>query len=182
MSDNVFKRLKIVTKEENKMILILKDIQKSETLKNIREQNSKITPDLIFYDGDELVDLSIEDQIEIGDIVDNDKVYVNLKVNSGNNNSNDEVKSKEILSDGEKALIKVLYEKDSTLSEIYTMLQAAENTKKGNEIKKYYESIQRPLKPIPNNLEKLYLKINEIVYLAFNILLRKLLEKDILLY
>ena len=63
------------------------------------------------------------------------------------------------MSQTEKVLIKYLNENDTSISEIYHFLQTTEDSEKGKAVKKYYESIQKALKPIPINSPELFVKI-----------------------
>ena len=88
MSEDIIKRIKISVKGEGKIIVLLKNISKKESLKSIRDKNTKISSEYQFYDGEDLIDFDIEKDYEIGDIIDNEgKIYVKSKndINTNNN-------------------------------------------------------------------------------------------------
>jgi GTPase SAR1 family protein len=88
MSEDIILKIKVVLKEENKVLTLLKNISKTENLKNIRDKNKKIIPEYQFCDGENLIDIDIEEDYEIGDLVDKaNNVYVQSKtnINSGKN-------------------------------------------------------------------------------------------------
>lgn len=77
MSDGVIKVLKIISKDEGKIIALMKKIDKTENLKSIRDKNEKITSEHHFCDGKDLIDFELEDNYEIGDLIDEGgKVYI----------------------------------------------------------------------------------------------------------
>ena len=77
MSDNIIKNIKISIKGEGKIIILLKNIVKSENLKNIRNKNDKITSEYQFCDGEEVIEFDLEPDYEIGDLVDSEgKIYI----------------------------------------------------------------------------------------------------------
>lgn len=235
MTDDVIKRLKICLKDEGTIFVSLKNIPKSELLKNIRLNNKKITDDFYFCDGEDKIGLDLEEQYDVGEILDSqDKIYISKASEVSNNVNNSKssekkeedsnkcseevkqfvnsisdkenlrqncfetlnkqgietmkdllslsnedietfgfqlvfkkkfieeltkLKPQEVLSQTEKVLIKSLNEKDTSISEIYHFLQTTEDSEKGKAVKKYYESIQKALKPIPTNLPELFVKI-----------------------
>jgi hypothetical protein len=235
MTDDVIKRLKICLKDEGTIFISLKNIPKSELLKNIRINNKKLTDEFYFCDGEDKIGLDLEEQYDVGEIVDSqDKIYIKKTAEVSNNVNNskssekkeednnkcseevkqfvnsltdkeslrqncfeilikngietmkdllslsnedietfgfqlvfkkkfieelNKLKPKELLSQTEKVLIKTLNEKDTTISEIYTFLQTTEGTEKGKEVKKFFDSIQKEIKPIPTNLPELFVKI-----------------------
>lgn len=88
MTDEVIKTLKISIKGGGKILCLLKNVAKSENLINIREKNSKITEEFLFCDGEDLIDIDLEKDYEIGDLVDNEgKIYIRsiIKANESNN-------------------------------------------------------------------------------------------------
>ena len=88
MSEDIIKRIKISVKGEGKIIVLLKNISKKESLKSIRDKNTKISSEYQFYDGEDLIDFDIEKDYEIGDIIDNEgKIYVKSKNNINTNNN-----------------------------------------------------------------------------------------------
>ena len=235
MTDDVIKRLKICLKDEGTIFISLKSIPKSELLKNIRINNKKLTDEFYFCDGEDKIGLDLEEQYDVGEIVDSqDKIYIKKTAEVSNNVNNskssekkeedsnkcseevkqfvnsltdkeslrqncfetlikngietmkdllslsnedietfgfqlvfkkkfieelNKLKPKELLSQTEKVLIKSLNEKDTTISEIYTFLQTTEGSEKGKEVKKFFDSIQKVIKPIPTNLPELFVKI-----------------------
>ena len=235
MTDDVIKRLKICLKDEGTIFISLKNIPKSELLKNIRINNKKLTDEFYFCDGEDKIGLDLEEQYDVGEIVDSqDKIYIKKTAEVSNNVNNskssekkeedsnkcseevkqfvnsltdkeslrqncfetlikngietmkdllslsnedietfgfqlvfkkkfieelNKLKPKELLSQTEKVLIKSLNEKDTTISEIYTFLQTTEGSEKGKEVKKFFDSIQKVIKPIPTNLPELFVKI-----------------------
>lgn len=77
MTDDVIKRLKICLKDEGTIFVSLKNIPKSELLKNIRLNNKKITDDFYFCDGEDKIGLDLEEQYDVGEILDSqDKIYI----------------------------------------------------------------------------------------------------------
>ena len=88
MSEDIIKRIKVSVKGEGKIIVLLKNISKKESLKSIRDKNTKISSEYQFYDGEDLIDFDIEKDYEIGDIIDNEgKIYVKSKNNINTNNN-----------------------------------------------------------------------------------------------
>ena len=82
MSEDIILKIKVVLKDENKVLTLLKNISKTENLKNIRDKNKKIIPEYQFCDGENLIDIDIEEDYEIGDLVDKaNNVYVQSKTN-----------------------------------------------------------------------------------------------------
>ena len=87
MLDDIIKNLKIYIKGEGKIIILLKNIVKSENLKNIRNKNDKITSEYQFCDREDVIEFDLEPDYEIGDLVDNEgKIYI--KSTSKLNNEN----------------------------------------------------------------------------------------------
>ena len=86
MSEEIIKTVKILLKDEGKIIILLKKIAKTEKLNDIRDKNKKITPEYHFCDGDDLIDFELEKDYEIGDIIDDGKVYVKSSKKSEDNN------------------------------------------------------------------------------------------------
>lgn len=77
MSEGIIKVVKIISKDEGKIMALLKKIDKTENLKNIRDKNEKITSEYYFCDGEDLIDFELEENFEIGDVIDNNgKIYV----------------------------------------------------------------------------------------------------------
>ena len=121
-----------------------------ETLKNIREKCNKITENYQFCDGDDILDFESESTLEIGDIISEDgKVFIKSK----------EQPKKESPSDIEKGMIKTLLEKDLTLDDILFTLRFAKGSNEENLVKKYLYELVGQLKPIPNNLTELFVKV-----------------------
>lgn len=88
MSHDVIKKIKIVLKGDDKIVTLIKNISKTENLKNIRDNNPKILPEYQFCDWEDIIDFDIEGDYEIGVLIDNEsKVYVKLKNNLNNNNN-----------------------------------------------------------------------------------------------
>ena len=87
MSDDIIKNLKVYIKGEGKINILLKNIVKSENLKNIRNKNDKITSEYQFCDREDVIEFDLEPDYEIGDLVDNEgKIYI--KSTSKLNNEN----------------------------------------------------------------------------------------------
>lgn len=97
MSHDVIKKIKIVLKGDDKIVTLIKNISKTENLKNIRDNNPKILREYKFCDGEDMIDFDIEGDYEIGELIDNEsKVYVKLKNNlKNNNNSENDTEQKE---------------------------------------------------------------------------------------
>ena len=77
MSEGVIKVVKIISKDEGKIMALLKKIDKTENLKSIRDKNEKITSEYYFCDGEDLIDFELEENFEIGDVIDdNGKIYI----------------------------------------------------------------------------------------------------------
>ena len=90
MSHDVIKQIKIVLKGDDKIVTLIKNISKTENLKNIREKKTKILREYKFCDGEDMIDFDIEGDYEIGELIDNEsKVYVKLKNNLKNNNNSE---------------------------------------------------------------------------------------------
>lgn len=90
MSHDVIKKIKIVLKGDDKIVTLIKNISKTENLKNIRDNNPKILREYKFCDGEDMIDFDIERDYEIGELIDNEsKVYVKLKNNLKNNNNSE---------------------------------------------------------------------------------------------
>ena len=88
MSEDIIKKLKVSIKGENKILLLIKNVEKSQNLKNLREKNNKITPEFQFCDGEDLIDFELESDYEIGDLVDAEgKIYIksSQKLNENDN-------------------------------------------------------------------------------------------------
>ena len=62
------------------------------------------------------------------------------------------------LTDTEKSIIKSLFEKDSSLEDILFTLNIQKSDPKSEQVRQYFQKIQKPLKPIPTNLTKLHVK------------------------
>jgi hypothetical protein len=102
MTENTLKKVKISIKGEGKVLVILKEILKTDNLKYIRDKNPKITQQYQFVDGDDLIDFDIEADYEVGDLIDDDgKIFIR-----SNNN-------KMILENGNEQMEKKLFD-DST--------------------------------------------------------------------
>ena len=87
MSDDIIKKLKISIKGEGKIIVLLKNILKTENLKNIRNKIDKITFEYQFCDGEDVIEFDLEADYEIGDLVDSEgKIFI--KSTSKLNNEN----------------------------------------------------------------------------------------------
>ncbi len=87
MSDDIIKNRKISIKGEGKIIILLKNIVKSENLKNIRNKNDKITSEYQFCDGEDVIEFDLEPDYEIGDLVDSeDKIYIKSASKLNNEN------------------------------------------------------------------------------------------------
>lgn len=72
------------------------------------------------------------------------------------------------ISDTEKSIIKSLFEKDCSIEDVLFTLKIDKNSSKAETIQKFYKSLQKPLKPIPNNLTKLYVKTSGEVLPCFH--------------
>ena len=87
MLDDIIKNRKISIKGEGKIIILLKNIVKSENLKNIRNKNDKITSEYQFCDGEDVIEFDLEPDYEIGDLVDSeDKIYIKSASKLNNEN------------------------------------------------------------------------------------------------
>ena len=278
MSEDIISRIKIVLKGEGKIITCLKNVSKKENLKNIRNSNNKITNEYYFCDGEDIIETDIEEEFEIGDLIDKEgKVFLKVKSNLDarindseskslnilenahieegskienqkesqneekqnlenpqiSNDKNIEVenpksnleqnlikfidkisnskeelrkkliqnfeenyissiddllnlktedleifnlppiikkkmleelnnlKPKEELTDSDKNLIQTIFNQDLPPDILFGSLGATSNPQKQEIIKKYYFSLQKPLKPIPQNLKKLVVKTSE---------------------
>ena len=146
----MIEKLKICLKDENSVVAFLKKISKIETLKNIRAKCNKITENFQFYDGDDALDLESESTLEVGDIInDEGKIFIKSK----------EKPKKGSLDDIEKGMIKSLLEKDLTLDDILFTLRFTKGSNEENLVKSYLNELAGELKPIPNNLTELFVKI-----------------------
>jgi hypothetical protein len=146
----IIEKLKICLKKEKTVLAFLKKISKTETLKNIREKCDKITENYLFCDGDDILDIESESNLEIGDIInDEGKVFIKAK----------ESPKKESLNDIEKGMIKSLLDKDLTLDDILYTLRFTKGSSEENLVKDYLNKIRGELKPIPTNLTELFVKI-----------------------
>ena len=86
MSDEIINTIKVVLKGENRIIIILKDIAKTDNLANIRKNNEIISPEYKFCDGEDLIDKNIEENYKINDLIDNEgKIYIKSKSRLSNN-------------------------------------------------------------------------------------------------
>ena len=65
------------------------------------------------------------------------------------------------LSDVEINIIKSLFDVDMPLDDIISILKIQKGGQKADLVTKYYYSLQKPLKPIPTHLKKLYVKTTE---------------------
>ena len=148
--EEVIEKLKICLKEENRVLAFLKKISKLETLKNIREKCDKITDNYLFCDGEDILDFESESTLEIGDIInDEGKVFIKAKQNP----------KKESLNETEMGMIKSLLDKDLTLDDILYTLRFTKGSSEENLVIDYINKIRGELKPIPNNLMELFVKI-----------------------
>lgn len=150
MSKEMIEKLKICLKEGNSIVAFLKKISKTETLQNIRTKCDKITENYLFCDGDDILDLESESTLEVGDIINNEgKVFIKAK----------EKPKKESLNDIEKGMIKSMLDKDLTLDDILYTLRFTKGSPEEILVKDYLNKIIGELKPIPNNLTELFVKI-----------------------
>ena len=65
------------------------------------------------------------------------------------------------LNDVEKNMIKSFFKNDINLNNIYQTLNVEIGTPKADLVVQYYNSLQKPKKPIPTNLKKLHVKTTE---------------------
>ena len=140
MSENTIKKVKVSIKGEGKILAILKDVLKTDTLRNIRDKNPKITQQYQFVDGEDLIDFDIEVDYEVGELVDNEgKLYI-----SQSKNANSIKNSPEAMNDS--------IDKNSTKDSINTIKteandetkQKAEQADNGIKIKQTKEEEEKP--------------------------------------
>ena len=72
------------------------------------------------------------------------------------------------ISSTEKNIIKSLFEKDCSIDDLLNTLAIDKNTAKADLVINYYKSLQKPLKPIPKNLTKLFVKTSGEVLPCFH--------------
>ena len=167
MSDDIIKNIKISIKGEGKIIILLKNIVKSENLKNIRNKNDKITSEYQFCDGEDVIEFDLEPDYEIGDLVDSeDKIYIKSasKLNNENIYSYNcfwlfRKKSRFIWE--WKKLIQKIFDQELPPEKIFDSLCIQSNLEKQEIIKKYYFSLKKPIKPFPQNTKKLVVKTGQ---------------------
>jgi len=71
------------------------------------------------------------------------------------------LKSSPTLTDVEKNMIKSFFDNDITLNDIYKTINVEIGTPKADLVIQYYNSLQKPKKPIPTDLKELHVKTTE---------------------
>ena len=248
--ESVIKKLKICSKDEGNILSLLKEVQKSYSLAELRNKINKINFDYLFCDKEEIINNDLETDYTLEEIIIDDKIYIKKKnenlnqensnesteieenlsnheiKNEKNKENNNEIKTnKELfnfieklipdskeeiknniykkfedngietindilclkeedinsfefpiifkrklldelnklkpkteLSDTTKCIIKSLFEKDTSIEDILFTLNINNNTKESDLVKQYIQSLQKPKKPIPQHLKKLFVK------------------------
>ena len=110
MSEEIIKSLKILSKEKDKdsLVALLRDIKKDDILKNIREKiteklkSRKKLFEFQFYDGDNPIDVDVEEDMNLNDIKlfedskeNNYKIYILKNENSTESTSLNETTVKQ---------------------------------------------------------------------------------------
>ena len=109
MADGIIKKVKVSIKGQDRILAILKDVEKSDNLKNIRDKNPKITQQYHFLDGENIIDFDIEEDYEIGPLIDSEgKLYISLNNNNLNSKKNpsDQKPKKPFPKDLKKLIVK----------------------------------------------------------------------------
>lgn len=75
---------------------------------------------------------------------------------------------KKEISNTEKNIIKSLFDKDCSIDNLLNTLAIDKNPDKADSVINYYKSLQKPLKPIPKNLTKLFVKTSGEVLPCFH--------------
>lgn len=75
---------------------------------------------------------------------------------------------KKEISNTEKNIIKSLFDKDCSIDNLLNTLAIDKNPDKADSVINYYKSLQKPLKPIPRNLTKLFVKTSGEVLPCFH--------------
>lgn len=73
-------------------------------------------------------------------------------------NELDKLRPKTGLSESDKSIINSFYEKDFSIEDILKTLKIDSSSSKADLVKEYCDSLKKPLKPVPTNLEKLFVK------------------------
>ena len=83
--EDIIKTLKIYSKEEEKICDVLKNVLKSDSLKDIRSKISKLKENFLFYDNEDIIEVEVEDSYEVESIIKDGKVFIKKTGNSSKN-------------------------------------------------------------------------------------------------
>lgn len=106
----IIKNLKICLKDGGNLCSVVKDASPKDTLKDIRNKIKNITEKYLFYDGDDIIELSAEDFFEIETIILDDKIYIKYledKTKQQSNPNKKEPQIKNIPINGSKLIEKI---------------------------------------------------------------------------
>ena len=87
------------------------------------------------------------------------------------------IKIKPTLSETEIKLIKSFFETDIPIENVLSLLDIKSNTAKADLVKEYYESLFKPLKPVPTKLKELFVNSKEIALPCYEYPSKQLLGK-----
>ena len=60
--NEIIKAVKLCSKKEGKVLFLIRNLNKNDSIKTIRDKDNQITTEYQFYDGNDLIDLNIEDK------------------------------------------------------------------------------------------------------------------------
>lgn len=120
-NNEIIKAVKLCSKKEGKILFLIRNVNKNDSLKSIRDKDKQITTEYQFYDGNDLIDINIEDKYQLNDLINEEfKIFVDKIQENSKNEENSDSKKNESMDNIVKSAENVnkLYDKKKKIEKL----------------------------------------------------------------
>ena len=144
--NEIIKAVKLCSKKEGKILFLIRTVNKNDSLKSIRDKDKQITTEYQFYDGNDLIDINIEDKYQLNDLINEEfKIFIDKIQEDSKNEENSDSKKNESMNNIVKSA--------ENLNGLYEQKKKIEKIINENKFFTYEETV---IKERPINLNNLY--------------------------